>query len=93
MEVLRYGCLAEPTTFDPLAMQDRASLKIAAQVPEGLAAWQPGRDAPGLGLADAVDKMVDRPEWSLRLRAGIQFHDGALLDAEALVASSMRHVA
>lgn len=92
VEVLRYGCQREPTTFDPLVMQDSASLKIAAQVLEGLTAWQPGRDTPVLGLADNVEMSAEGPEWTVSLREGIRFHDGAVLDAEAVVANLVRHL-
>ena len=83
--MLRDGCLEEPTTFDPLLMQDNASLKIASQVLEGLMGYQPGNTSMTPALARSLSSNTDATTWVFNLRQGILFHDGSPFTADAVV--------
>ena len=91
--VLRYGCLAEPTTFDPLLMQDSTSLKIASQMLEGLTGYRPGQTTVDRVLARGWDMSMDGKEWIFYLRRDVIFHDGRPFDAHAVVVNFKRHMA
>jgi hypothetical protein len=80
----------QPAMFDPLKMQDTASLKIATQVLDGLMGYQPGQDYIVPGLAVSMESNFDGTEWVLYLRQGVTFHDGTSFDAAAVVANLMR---
>ena len=90
--VLRYGCLQEPTTLDPLSMQDTASLRIASQVLEGLTGYQPGKATVDRALAQNW-ATIDGKEWEFRLRRGVQFHDGVPFTAQSVIANFGRQSA
>jgi peptide/nickel transport system substrate-binding protein len=49
-----------------------------------------GRLTPRLALAESIDTR-DRILWRIRLRKGVQFHDGKALTAADVVYSLMRH--
>lgn len=50
-----------------------------------------GRLTPRLALAESIDTR-DRILWRIRLRKGVQFHDGKTLTAADVVYSLMRHM-
>jgi peptide/nickel transport system substrate-binding protein len=45
---------------------------------------------PQLALAEAIES-ADRITWTIRLRSGIEFHDGSTLTAQDVVYSLLRH--
>jgi peptide/nickel transport system substrate-binding protein len=46
--------------------------------------------APQLALAEAIETS-DRITWQIRLRSGVEFHDGSTLTAQDVVYSLLRH--
>lgn len=46
--------------------------------------------APQLALAEAIETS-DRSTWHIRLRSGVEFHDGSSLTAQDVVYSLLRH--
>src|SRR5215204_2832445 len=60
------------TLYDPLVAWEMA------------VADRPGKLVPGLATSWEADP-GDRRKWTLKLRAGVKFHDGSDFDADAVV--------
>ncbi len=80
-----------PSDLDPHSAYDAGS-GVALQGPfEGLIRLEPGTtDVYQPLLAESWTSNVDQSVWTFRLRDGVTFHDGTLLDAEAARASFER---
>jgi peptide/nickel transport system substrate-binding protein len=82
-----------PEVLDPLLADQRGEQLVSRQVHEPLVASLAGpfgdsRRLPG--LAYSVTPSADRTIWRLRLRRGVRFQDGSLLDAAAVLANAER---
>ncbi|MDX2103937.1 MAG: ABC transporter substrate-binding protein [Alphaproteobacteria bacterium] len=87
--VLRVASPWEWTSNEPT---DTGYLMTRLQLAETLVLVEPdGRLVGGLADAWAVDE--DRLTWRFRLRAGVRFHDGTPLTAEAVITSLTRAIA
>jgi ABC-type transport system substrate-binding protein len=88
-ETLVVGLLAHPPSLDPHRATDLVSAAIVSNVCEGLvrARHGSGRPEPALATTWAT---VDNRSWTFTLRPGVRFHDGAPLDAEAVVQNFAR---
>ena len=86
---LRVAIPAEVTTLDPWNA-DAASLVATHQIYETLVTIDPVSGALEAGLASSWQPANDGASWTFTLRDGIRFHDGAPLDAAAVVASFER---
>ena len=84
---LAYGIAADTNSLTPHVGQWAGSAWIVANaIYEPLAAR--GIDGTvGPYLAESITSDARFTEWTIRLRPGISFHDGAALDAEAVVAN------
>jgi len=79
--------------LDPLAAQTISEQTVARQIFEPLTASLDGpygrrRNVPGVALSSLHSG--DFRVWSLRLRPGVRFQDGRLLDASAVVVNAER---
>jgi ABC-type transport system substrate-binding protein len=79
--------------LDPLAAQTISEQTVARQIFEPLVASLDGpygrrRNVPGVALSSLHSG--DFRVWSLRLRPGVRFQDGRLLDASAVVVNAER---
>ncbi len=69
--------------LDPVRVTDSESIEVSGLLFEGLVRWKPGTTdiAPGLATWDVS---ADGKRWLFTLRPGVMFHDGTVLDAEAV---------
>jgi peptide/nickel transport system substrate-binding protein len=82
-----------PEVLDPLLADERGEQLVSRQVHEPLVASLAGPfgDARRLpGLAYSATPSADHTIWRLRLRRGVRFQDGSLLDAAAVLANAER---
>ena len=73
------------TGLDAALVEDAASLLVTAQIYDTLVAYQPGGSFPVPGLAQSWSASADGLTWTFNLRLGTRFHDGTILDADAVV--------
>ena len=82
---------SEPTSLDPMLVDDGGERAINDNIYETLLARTPtGELEPG--LAAALPTQVDDTTWEFKLREGVSFHDGTAFNADAVVASVERMV-
>jgi ABC-type transport system substrate-binding protein len=85
-DTLVVGTLADPVSLDPHRATDLVSAAVIANVCEPLVRYRAdGTRAEGV-LATAW-ATVDARTWTFTLRPSVRFHDGAPLDAAAVVAN------
>jgi glutathione transport system substrate-binding protein len=90
---LTYVIPSAPSGLDPLAADTIAAQTVSRQIFEPLVAsldapYGRRRKVPGIALS--ARHSGDFRVWSLRLRPGIRFEDGRLLDASAVLANARR---
>jgi len=85
-DTLVVGILSDPVTLEPHRATDLVSTAVVANVCETLVHFRPGGTRPE-GVLATTWATVDRRVWTFTLREGVRFHDGASLDAEAVVAN------
>ena len=91
--VLSYAVPQMPRSLDPLSASSRAAQIVTRQVHEPLvgATLGPYGARPAQpGLTAAVTPSADRSTWSISLRPGVSFQDGAPLDVGAVLANARR---
>jgi ABC-type transport system substrate-binding protein len=84
------GTLADPASLAPHRATDLVAAEIVANVCETLVRVRPGSLRPEGVLATSW-ATSDQRVWTLTLREGVSFHDGAPLDASA-VALNLQHL-
>jgi peptide/nickel transport system substrate-binding protein len=90
---LAYEVPRLPSTLDPLAAKDRASMTVVRQLYEPLIerlSGPYGQAAPQAGLALTARPSRDRTTWTMTLRSGVRFQDGTPFNAAAVLANSRR---
>lgn len=90
---LAYALPSLPSTLDPLAAQGRAALTVTRQIHEPLVerlTGPYGQAPPQPGLALNARPSPDRSTWTVTLRSGVRFQDGAPFNAAAVIANSRR---
>jgi ABC-type transport system substrate-binding protein len=80
------GTLADPAALEPHRATDVVGAEIVANVCETLVRTRPGA-ATAEGLLATTWATRDQRIWTFTLREGVAFHDGAPLDADAVVAN------
>jgi peptide/nickel transport system substrate-binding protein len=85
-DTLIVGTLADPLSLDPRRAADVVSAAIVVNVCEPLVRYRPDGQRVEAALATTW-ATADSRIWTLTLREGVTFHDGAPLDAEAVVAN------
>jgi peptide/nickel transport system substrate-binding protein len=85
-QTLVVGILTDPVSLDPHRATDLVSAAIVANVCEPLVRYRPDGSRPQAALATTWAS-ADARTWTFTLREGVRFHDGAPLDAEAVVAN------
>ena len=80
------GTLADPATLEPHRATDIVGAEIVSSVCEPLVRLRPGSLRPE-GLLATSWATPDQRVWTFTLRPGVRFHDGAPLDAEAVIAN------
>lgn len=90
---LAYAIPASPGDLDPLSAATASERTVARQIFEPLVASLDGpyrRRAGVPGVALSARHSGDFRVWSLRLRRGVRFQDGGLLNASAVVENAER---
>ncbi len=82
--------VALPPNVDPAIGFDSDTLQVVRNVYEGLLEYVPGGTAVRPALAKSYSVSSDGTTYTFRLRPGVVFHDGAKLDADAVVTSFNR---
>jgi peptide/nickel transport system substrate-binding protein len=85
-DTLVVGTLSDPAVLAPHGATDLIASEIVANVCETLVRVQPGTLRPEGVLATAW-ATTDQRVWTLTLREGVSFHDGAAFDADAVTAN------
>jgi ABC-type transport system substrate-binding protein len=83
-DTLVIGTLADPASLEPHRATDIVAAEIVATVCETLVRVRPGSLRPE-GVLATTWASRDQRVWTLTLRERVRFHDGALLDADAVV--------
>lgn len=90
---LEYAIAVDPGSLDPLRARSQSAQIVARQIFEPLVEslggpYGEGRDRRGIALRWSPSG--DFRVWSLQLRSGVRFQDGATLNADAVVANATR---
>lgn len=80
------GIRTDPVSLEPHRATDVVSAAILANVCDTLVRFRPGGTRPEAALATTW-ATLDRRTWTFTLREGVRFHDGAPLDADAVIAN------
>ncbi|MQA98876.1 MAG: hypothetical protein GEU78_01050 [Actinobacteria bacterium] len=75
----------EPSTLDPLRLQDPGSFMVARQLYEGLTRWDPVEERAVPAIAEGWNTSDGGRTWRFRLREGTTFHSGDIVTAEDFV--------
>lgn len=75
----------EPSTLDPLRLQDPGSFIVARQLYEGLTRWDPVEEAAVPAIAEGWNTSDGGRTWLFRLREGTTFHNGEIVTAQDFV--------
>ena len=84
--VLRLGVGADGTGFNTLAAIAPGSSRIVGALNDSLMTYNAQGDPVPL-LAESMTPSDDLMTWTIRLRPGVQFHDGVAVDAAAVKAN------
>jgi peptide/nickel transport system substrate-binding protein len=78
---LRVGQQEPPGALDPVTVNSQAGLTILGQTGEFLI-WSDRELNPEPRLAESWKPNEDGSVWTFKLREGVKFHDGKVMDAE-----------
>jgi peptide/nickel transport system substrate-binding protein len=78
---LRVGQQEPPGALDPVAVNSQAGLTILGQTGEFLI-WSDRELNPEPRLAESWKPNADGSVWTFKLRKGVKFHDGKVMDAD-----------
>jgi peptide/nickel transport system substrate-binding protein len=78
---LRVGQQQPPGALDPVTVNSQAGLTILGQTGEYLI-WSDRELVPQPRLAESWKPNEDGSVWTFKLRKGVKFHDGKVMDAE-----------
>src|SRR5438309_5538056 len=81
----RIALTADPATLDPWNANDANTRLATRQIFETLVDYEPGSFKIVPKLAESWSVSSDGRSWTFALRRGVKFHDGADLDAAAVV--------
>jgi peptide/nickel transport system substrate-binding protein len=85
-DTLVVGILTDPVSLEPHHATDLVSAAVVANVCETLVRFRDQGDRPDAALATTW-ATVDRRTWTFTLRENVRFHDGAPLEADAVIAN------
>jgi ABC-type transport system substrate-binding protein len=66
---------------------DGEALRVCEQINESLYAYEVGGTAVEPALAEVCEPNAELTQWTCKIRQGVQYHDGATLDANDVVLS------
>ena len=80
-----FGAQGEPVQLDPAIITDGISSRITRQIYDGLVKYTGATTRVEPALAEKWEVSRDGKVWTFHLRKNVKFHDGAPLDAAAVV--------
>ena len=80
----------DATTLDPAGFSDTESQHVVMQIFETLVRFDKVGGNPKPSLAVKWSEAADHKSWTFELRRGVRFHDGTIMDADAVVVSFER---
>ena len=83
-DTLVVGTLADPATLEPHQATDIVAAEIVSSVCETLVRVR-SSSLRTVGVLATAWATLDQRVWTFTLRQGVRFHDGTLLDADAVV--------
>lgn len=86
LDTLVVGLTSDPVTLDPHRATDLVSAAVVSNVCEPLVRYRADGSRPEAALATSW-ATADSRTWTFTLREGVRFHDGAPLDAAAVVSN------
>jgi len=87
---LTVASVGDPLTLDPAAASDSESMQVLMQIFEQLVRYKEGSTRVEPSLATSWTVTDNGRTWTFKLRRGVRFHDGTLMDADAVVFSLER---
>jgi peptide/nickel transport system substrate-binding protein len=87
---LIYARPTDALLLDPARITDNESVEVVDEIYDRLIHWQPGSTDVAPGLATSWELDPAGRVWTFHLRAGVTFHDGTPVDADAVVFSLER---
>jgi len=82
--VLVVGQIAEPKSLDPATVTAVNDFRILMNIYDGLVRYKDGALEVEPALAESWDISADGKTYTFKLRAGVKFHDGTAVDADAV---------
>src|SRR3954453_24206444 len=89
-KTLVIGIAADPTGFDPEAVENNTSGFVMAAVFDSLVRYKIGSTEVEPGLAERWDVTPDGTQYTFHLRQGVKFHDGTPLNADTFIQTIAR---
>jgi ABC-type transport system substrate-binding protein len=83
--MLTIACAQDAEGLDVADETDAQSMRIGAQIYEGLVALDPVTATIKPALAERWEVSADGREWTFYLRQGVRFHDGVPFNADAVL--------
>jgi len=80
-----FGAQGEPVQLDPAVITDGISSRITRQIFDGLVKYKGSTTEVEPALSEKWRVSADGMVWTFQLRKNVKFHDGAPLDAAAVV--------
>lgn len=87
---IKVACVGDPLTLDPAAASDSETMQVALQIFDQLVRHKAGSTQVEPALATRWSVSADGKVWTFRLRRGVRFHDGTVMDADSVVFSFER---
>lgn len=78
------GSEGDPVLLDGALVSDGPSLRVIAQMFEGLVGLKPGTTKVVPLLATSWTTSKNGLSWTFKLRKGVKFHDGTVMDAKSV---------
>src|SRR3954468_22676856 len=91
-KTLVIGIAADPTGFDPEAVENNTSGFVMAAVYDSLVRYKTGSTEVEPGLAERWEVTPDGMQYTFHLRQGVKFHDGTKLDADTFIQTIARQL-
>ena len=91
-KTLVIGIAADPTGFDPEAVENNTSGFVMAAVFDSLVRYKTGSTEVEPGLAERWDVTPDGMQYTFHLRQGVKFHDGTPFNADTFIQTIARQL-
>ncbi|QTA81561.1 Extracellular solute-binding protein, family 5 [Desulfonema limicola] len=87
-----WGRGADSVSLDPARPIDNESIKVTANIFEGLVRYKDGSTEVEPALAESWETSADEKQWIFHLRKGVFFHDNTPFNADSVVFSFLRQI-